>query len=344
MDPVLSFDDFNARAASIEDGDEIVDVLHPDTSVSASSSSSPSSAHLRGSYRVYTWAFKRYCVQIVLGAHSLKISNPVQFASSLLNVPHETLSDWMHFRGFDPDQKPVSKRERKQGGPKPKLNAKIENEIAIMIRCLRKRKKRVSMRLLRLIAGAIALKNGIAIKGSQVFLHNFCIRNGFRYYKRKKSVGSTGVDPSISIPKYLLDVASLTHLYAFDRTDIISADEFAVVFSDDNNKTVVDLDTMDRDVESVAKGESHVTAVCAANATGEWERVMLIFQGTGKRVPVVNVPSGVKFVLPSCISVFAFDLIFSFRFRFQMYDSIYTVWVGQRRIVCGVRPTCSCRP
>lgn len=293
MDPIATHDEFLASASAISDDWELIDVHQPSISPASASFSPPSApSHFRGSYRRFSWSFKAYSVQVALALKS------VPAAARSLGVKRQSLENWVQRKGFDPDRGVHLSRLTRRGA-KPKLPPDVEKEIADIVRLIRSRngtrgRRRVSMRLLRMVAIGVAARHGICLSGTQAWLKNFCLRQGFRYLKRKNSVTSAMAASAADVQKYLDRLLVLARQHSFGSVDIISCDEFAVVFDSDLSKTIVDMATMDRDVDAVAKNETHVTALCAANAAGEWEAVMLIFQGSGKKVPPVEVSSSFR--------------------------------------------------
>lgn len=299
MDEVLSLDEWRTSANDILEDDAVVDVntcsIDPPSS-NSSSTQVVSVMNMRGRYKSYSWAFKRYAVETALSIGT------VSSAAQHLNIPRQTLEDWMNRKGFDPDSPVPSKRQRAYGGGRVmKLPSHVEEQIADTVRLLRsrlsrsgsiKRRVRVSVRILQSLAIGFATQAGVySFSASKRWVKNFGLRNGFRYKTQKTKKGNIHKrDACVDIPLYLNGLALAHAEHVFQPRDIISIDEFSVVFDSDLSKTMVDMRTDDRGVDPVAVSSFHVTAVAAANAAGEWERLMIIFQGKGKRVREVRVP------------------------------------------------------
>jgi hypothetical protein len=170
MEELITSETWRLTSAEISDDHSVVDILTPPTLIASTNSSINSSSfpvassNQRGSYTKYSWLFKRYCVETCL-----KLNTTIATAADLLCVPRKTLSNWMHFKGFNPDVEPPHVRYS-GAGRKTKLSPSLEHRIGDVIRLIRSRttkygapklRFRFTVRMLRDLAIKLAEDEGI---------------------------------------------------------------------------------------------------------------------------------------------------------------------------------------
>lgn len=166
------------------EADDIITDITSSPSPSIDSSAAQQSILFTSQRRSYSPSFKQYACQTALAWNSTTA------AAMALHIPHQTLCNWMHLHGFQPNVRKV-----KMTGVRPKLSVNTENAIASKIRHLRKHHIRVTMRMMRAIGVMVASERGVYdFVGSKRWLKNFCRRNGFRYVTQRRHPPTRSID------------------------------------------------------------------------------------------------------------------------------------------------------